>query len=205
MCNVTAEEPGTLIAQARNGSDRALGQLLELYRSYLMLLARVQVGRSVQSKVDPSDLVQETYLQAHRHFGGFRGASEAELMAWLRKIMAERGAKLARRYFGSRQRDVRLEQQMHDDLDQSSCQLERVLPVADTSPSQRAMRRERAVLLANALEALPADYREVILLHHMEGLSMSEVATRMGRSYDSVRKLWVRSMIKLRPLLQDST
>ena len=83
---------------------------------------------------------------------------------------------------------------MHDDLDQSSCQLERVLPVADTSPSHRAMRRERAVLLANALEALPADYREVILLHHMEGLTMPEVATRMGRTYDSVRKLWVRSM-----------
>ncbi len=91
MRNMTAEEPETLITEARNGSDRALGQLLELYRSYLMLLARVQVGQSLQSKVDPSDLVQETYLQAQRHFGGFRGASEAELMGWLRKIMAERG------------------------------------------------------------------------------------------------------------------
>ena len=119
--------------------------------------------------------------------------------------MAERGAKLARRYFGAAQRNVGLEQQLHADLDQSSRLMEGALLADDSSPSERTLRRERAVVLADALAALPAHYREVIVLHHLEGMSMTEVAERMGRTYDSVRKLWVRSMIKLRPLMQDHT
>ena len=78
------------------------------------------------------------------------------------------------------------------------------LVAPDSSPSQRAVRREQAVLLANALRNLPADYGEVIVLHHLEGLTFPEVARRMGRSLDSVKKLWVRSLARLRDTLGGS-
>src|SRR5207249_12051722 len=66
-------DPEELLCQARAGSGPALGQLLELYRSYLALLARLQIGRRLQGKVDSADLVQETFLEAHRKWGQFRG------------------------------------------------------------------------------------------------------------------------------------
>lgn len=204
MSSATPTDPSLLISRAREGSAAALGDLLELYRSYLSLLARLQVGEHLQSKLDPSDLVQETYLQAHRHFGDFRGKTEMEFITWLRTILAERAAKQARRYLGTGQRDVRLERQMKDSLDHSSQALANFVPIANASPSRSAMRREQAVLLADALERLPPHYREVIVLHHIEGMPIGSVAQRMGRSYDSVRKLWVRAMLKLRPLMQEA-
>ncbi len=116
--------------------------------------------------MNPSDLVQETFLEAHRAFGGFRGASEGEVLHWLRRILATRLAKLVRRFYGTQGRDVRLERQLDDELDQSS-QMANSLVLSQRSPSGKAARREQAVLLADALEQLPADYREVIVLRHL--------------------------------------
>jgi RNA polymerase sigma-70 factor (ECF subfamily) len=72
-----------------------------------------------------------------------------------------------------------------------------------SSPSERAVHRERAVLLADAIKSLPPDYAEVIILRHLEGLSPAQVAERMGRSLDSVRKLWVRGIARLREILAE--
>jgi RNA polymerase sigma-70 factor (ECF subfamily) len=191
-------EPEELLRQARVGSGPALGQLLEMYREYLALLARLQIGQRLQGKVDASDLVQETFLQAHRNFAQFRGATEAELTAWLRQILASRLAKLLRRYCGTGRRDLRLERELADELDASSRALDRALVAPHSSPSQRAERKEQAVLLAAKLAALSADYREVVILRHLAGLSFPEVARRMGRSVDSVKKLWIRALGQLR-------
>jgi RNA polymerase sigma-70 factor, ECF subfamily len=194
-----------LIAQARAGDDVALGLLLELYRAYLTLLARVQIGRRLQGKVDAADMVQETFLEATRCFVQFCGDTEPELTAWLRRILATRLAHLVRRYCGTQARDVRLECVLGDELDQSSRNLD-CGPVAEQStPSQRASRREQAVLLANALDRLPPDYREVLVLRYLEGLAFPEVAARMGRSLDSVEKLWVRALPRLRRAVEAET
>src|SRR5260370_30878102 len=96
MSSGAGADPGVLLGPARAGSGPALGQLLELYRSYLALLARLQIGRRLQGKVDAGDLVQDTFLEAHRHFGEFRGTVEAELVCWLRQILAGRLAHLVR-------------------------------------------------------------------------------------------------------------
>ncbi len=199
----TDVEPGPddLLPLARRGDGRALGQLLELYRNYLTLLARLQIGRSLQGKADPADLVQETFLEAHRHFSRFQGTTEAELVAWLRRILAASLAHLVRRYCGTQRRDVRLERQLGDDLDGSSRHLDQALVGRQSSPSQRAARREQAVLLADALGRLPADYREVLVLRHLEGLTFPEVAARMERSLDSVEKLWTRALARLRGVM----
>src|SRR5437016_4813866 len=91
-----------LLDRARAGDDVATGQLLESYSKYLMLLARVQIGRRLQGKADASDLVQETFLEAHRQMKQFRGTTEGELLAWLRRILAGQTALLLRRYLGTK-------------------------------------------------------------------------------------------------------
>ncbi|MEX2121559.1 MAG: sigma-70 family RNA polymerase sigma factor [Pirellulales bacterium] len=203
MCAAAQVDPEQLLKLARAGSDDALGQLMELYRNYLGLMVRLQIGRRLQGKVDEADLVQETFLEAHRHFRQFRGASESELVSWLRQILAAKLANLVRRYCGTQRRDVRLEQELAAELDQSSQAMDRGLVANQSSPSQQAARREQAVRLADALKELPEAYREVIILSHLEGLSFPEVASRMGRTVDSVKNLWARALARLRRSLGD--
>src|SRR5262249_2803663 len=178
-------DPERLLRLARTGDGPALGQLLESYRNYLELLARLQIGRRLQGKADAADLVQETFLEAHTHFAQFQGDSEAELAGWLRQILASRLSRRVRSFCHTQRRDVRLERQLAVELEESSRVLDRGLVEPQSSPSQRAARREQAVLLANALGQLPDDYREVLVPHHLEGLRLPEVARRLGRTLDS--------------------
>jgi RNA polymerase sigma-70 factor (ECF subfamily) len=199
-CSV-GQDPEALLRLARSGDGPSLGQLLELYRPYLALLARLQIGRRLQGKVDAADLVQETYLEAHRDFAQFRGDCEAELVGWLRQILATNIANQVRRYYGTQRRDVRLERELAVELDESSRVLDNGLIASQSSPSQQAARREQAVLLADALARLPEDYREVIILRHLEELTFPEIGRRMERSVDSVEKLWARALVRLRRTL----
>jgi RNA polymerase sigma-70 factor (ECF subfamily) len=194
-------DPENLLSQAHEGDSEALGRLLELYRNYLTLLARTQIGRRLQGKVDASDLVQETFLAAHRDFGTCRATTEKELVSWLRKILAANLTDLVRHYCGAKRRDVRLERQLADELNESSRAMNLEAMAQQSSPSAQAVQREQAVLLADALQTLPADYREVIVLRHLEGLTFFEVARRMDRSLDAVEKLWVRALTRLRRIL----
>jgi RNA polymerase sigma-70 factor (ECF subfamily) len=194
-------DPARLLEQAREGDAAAAGSLLEMYRRYLTLLARVQIGQRLQGKVDPADLVQDTFLDAHRSLERFRGTTEAELVSWLRQILAGKLANLLRRYLGTRGRDVRLEREVLEAIDRSSVLLDRGLIADQSSPSQQAARREQAVLLADALGELPDDYREVIVLRHLDGLTFPEVAGRMGRSVGAVEKLWMRALVQLRQIM----
>jgi RNA polymerase sigma-70 factor (ECF subfamily) len=194
-------DPEELLIRARAEGGTCLGELLLFYRNYLMLLARTQLHRHLRSKADPSDLVQETFLAAHLDFARFRGTTEGELVSWLRQILAARLTDLVRRHLQAKRRDARLERRLIDDLARSSHALALGLADQGASPSQYAARREQAVLLSNAIRELPPDYGEVIVLRHLEGLSFPEVAARMGRSVDSVEKLWVRALARLRRLL----
>src|SRR5262249_23739343 len=113
-------DPVELLVQARQGQPQALGQLLDLYRGYLRLLLRLQIGRHLRSKTDDSDLIQETFLEAHRQFERFRGQSEGELVNWLREILAGSLAQVVRRYYKTQRRDLRLEQELAQAFDASS-------------------------------------------------------------------------------------
>lgn len=200
-----AVDPVRLLNLARGGHVHALGQLLELFRNYLELLARLQISRRLRGKIDAADLVQETFLDAHAGFARFRGTTEAELAGWLRQILTSNALSLARRYFGTQRRNVRLEREWADELEQSSRALHLGLIAPQSSPSQQAVKREQAVLLADALKHLPEDYREAIVLRQLEGLSFPEVAQRMERSLDSVKKLWMRALTRLRHELEASS
>jgi RNA polymerase sigma-70 factor (ECF subfamily) len=203
-------EPGRpcherLLRLAQKGDGSALGQLLESYRAYLTVLAQVQIGRRLQSKVDASDLAQEVFLGAFRDFAQFRGGSEKELLAWLRGILASLLSNLVRHYQGTSKRDVRLERQLALELDQSSQALDRGLAVQGSSPSQQVIRREQSVVLAEALGRLPEELRELLILRHLVGLTFPEVARRTGRTIDSLKKQWPRALAALRRLMPEET
>jgi RNA polymerase sigma-70 factor (ECF subfamily) len=193
---------GRLIEEARRQAPGALDRLLESYRNYLRLLARTGIDASLQGKADPSDLVQETLLKAHQRFDQFAGRSEAELVGWLRQILARNLADLSRRFRTAGARAVRREQSL-DDLDGSASRalLQLVSPNGH-SPSQSAQRRELSLVLADALAELTPDYREVLVLRTLEGRDWDEVAAAMGRTPGAVRLLWARALKKLRPLIE---
>ena len=195
--------PEQLLAQARAGDDAALGRLLELYRSYLGLMARSLIGRALRAKLDPSDVVQETFLKAHADFKGFLGQSEPELVAWLRSILVHRLADMARHH-QAQGRDLRREESLEVVLERSSLDVQRSLAEWSHSPSALAIRREQAVLLAEALQRLPEDYREVFVLRNLEHVPIEEIATRIGRSANAVRKLWSRALLALRHELEET-
>lgn len=175
---------------------------LARYRPWLSLIARMQVGSRLQGKFDTSDVVQQTLMEAWRSAAQFRGSTDAERIAWLRKILAHVLAHHIRQYRGTCKRDLQRERSIERSLAQSSRQLDAVLASAATSPSQQAARQEQQVVLAELLNELPADYREVIILRNLEELPHSEVAQRMGRTEGAVRMLWVRALQELRQLAQ---
>lgn len=196
-----AAEPTDLIREIRGGLDAALGPLLELYRNYLRLLARAQIGRGLRGKVDPSDLVQETFLEAQVDFSQFRGSDERQFVQWLRRILAGKIANLVRHFYGTQQRDVRLEREIEAGVEDSA-HVGNELAASLASPSQEASMREYAVIVADALARLPEHYREVLTLRHFERLTFPEIATAMGRTEDSVGKLWLRALDQLRQSLR---
>ena len=191
-----------LLIRARAGDQAALGQLLELYRNYLRLVARAMIGQALRVRLDASDLVQETFLKAHREFRQFLGSSEPELTAWLRQILVRTLANQARHH-RRRGRDYQRDEPLEALLDRSSSEVERALAAPLSSPSSLAIRREQAVLLADALEKLPADYREVFLMRNLEHIPFEEIAVRMGRSPRAARMLWTRTIKKLSQLLEE--
>jgi RNA polymerase sigma-70 factor (ECF subfamily) len=192
--------PSALIRRCRAGDAQAREQLFERYRHYLDVLARAQLGRHLQAKCAPSDLVQLTMLEAHRDFAAFQGEHEGELLAWLRRILAHNLYNEARR-FGSRQRDAGREvslDRVHAGIEHSSLALAQGLAAGTSSPSSAAAQREDAVRLADALARLPQDYQNVLLLRIFEGLPAEEVARKMGRSAGAIRMLQMRALTALR-------
>jgi RNA polymerase sigma-70 factor (ECF subfamily) len=168
-----------------------------MYRNYLNLIARTQLHAGLRLRVDPSDLIQDVLFAASRRFEQFRGTTEAELLAWLRKILVTRLADLAKHH-QARRRDVRREVSLEQSLDDSTAAAEQALQSSLSTPSGHAMRREQVVVLADALARLPDDYREVLILRHVERLDFPAIAAKMNRAPTAVRKLWTRAIERLR-------
>ncbi len=192
----SAQDTGFWLVQARAGSRPALGQLLETCRAYLLLVARQQLPADLRAKGGASDLVQETFLEAQRDFGQFHGATEAELLAWLRRLLLNNLGHFLRQYRDTGKRAV--EREVALEPGGSSGSPAGGLAAAEPSPSEEATQREQADTLHRALERLSEDHRRVITLRYLEERSFEEIGGRMGRSPDAARKLWLRAMERLR-------
>jgi len=173
---------------------------VEDYRDYLRLLTRLQLNPRLRRKVDESDVVQQAILEAHRCRGQFRGTTEAARLSWLRSILANSLARVGRHY-STGTRDLKKERSLDAALELSSSRLQSLLTADLTSPSGRAVRGEEMTLLARALNQLSEDQRRVIELHHLEGISVTEVAELMGRTRPAVAGLLFRGLNKLRELM----
>lgn len=176
---------------------------VEAFRSYLCALARIQVAARpwLAAKLDASDLVQQTLLKAHAARDQFRGHTPAEMAGWLRQILTRTLANELRA-LGQHKRDAGAERSLEADLDASSCRLDAWLAADQSTPSEHVVRSERAASLAAAVERLPPDQREVVLLKHCHGLPLADIATRLGRSPASVAGLLRRALERLRELLR---
>ena len=170
---------------------------LEHFRDYLGLLARAQMRSLLRGRVDSSDVVQQTLLEAQRHADQFRGTTSGEQAAWLRQILARQLANLARHHQCDR-RDVRRECSLEQAVEQSSDRLEAWLVAEQSSPSERAQRNEQLFALASALASLPEAQREAVEMRYLQDLSLNEIATRMGRTPGAVAGLLHRGLDALR-------
>jgi RNA polymerase sigma-70 factor (ECF subfamily) len=188
------EAPSDLIRAVRAGDRRALDGLLESYRHLLRLLARASLDGALGGKADASDVVQDTLIRAHDRFDQFRGSTEGELVAWLKRILSHTVVDVHRRFLGNGGRALVRERSLDALLDRPSRALDGLLPANATTPSQGAATRERSVLLAEALETLPPDHREVVVLRSLRELEWGEVGRLMGRSPDAARVMWGRAV-----------
>jgi RNA polymerase sigma-70 factor, ECF subfamily len=172
-----------------NGPD------LARFRSYLHLLARLQLGD--RPGLDPSDLVQQTLLEAHRELSACRAVTDAERAAWLRRILANNLADAMRARTRGK-RDVGREVSLDAAITESSAQLGLWLAAPGASPPQEANQHEQAVRLANALAGLPEAEREALVLQHWQGLTVVQIGERLGRTPAAVGGLLKRGLKRLR-------
>jgi RNA polymerase sigma-70 factor (ECF subfamily) len=188
------EDVGQWLSAARAGSPSALGEALEAYRNYLLLVAEKELDPVLRAKAGASDLVQETFLEAQRDFGGFHGASEVELRAWLRRLLLNNVANFTRHYRADK-RQVNLEVPLAPGSwsDPPGGRF----PADTPSPSGQAMEHEQAEAVQRALTRLPDDYRQVLLWRYQEQRSFEEIAQSLQRTPNAVRKLWARALERL--------
>jgi RNA polymerase sigma-70 factor (ECF subfamily) len=182
--------------------DRDEAKSLERFRSYLHLLAWLQLRDQPPHRLDPSDVVQQTLLEAYRQRGQFRGTTAAEQAAWLRRILANNLADAARALHRDK-RDVGRECSLEAALDGSSAQLGSWLAAEGASPASAAAAHENAVRLAEALARLPEAQREAIVLQHWHGLTLAQIGQRLGRTPVAVAGLLKRGLKRLREILEE--
>lgn len=189
-----------LISQARQGDVECRDRLFDLCRSYLGFVARSQVETWLRRKIDASDLVQETMLEAYRDFDRFQGGSEQEWLAWLKRILAHNAADFVRRYHGTAKREAGREVSFRDPNDSLAPGAPE--PAADQlTPSQEFLQIDTELRVTAALAEMPEDYQEVIVLRNLQRLSFNEVAERMNRTRPAVQMLWMRAIKKLQECL----
>ncbi len=191
-----------MLAEAKNGNKEILGQLLDQYRPYLFVLAHRYLDQRVQGRVDANDLVQQTFMEAHRDFQDFRGENVATLLAWLRNMLRNNIATIHQRHLFAQRRTAAREVDVGgatgDNSSMASPGLEGMIPSETTSPSQRLMKDEAAAKLAISLERLPDTQSEAIRLRYLEGFSLKDIALRMGKTEMAVAGLLKRGLYSLR-------
>ena len=189
---VSGGEFASLLEAARGGSLDSLGRLLEFFRDYLNLTAEAGLDSALRPKAAASDLVQESMLEAQRDFHHFRGGTEAEFRAWLKRILLNNLLN-AYRLWQTKKRMLGREVPLGG-LEVGECQRG---STSDPTPSKIACSREQRQRLEGALLRLPSHYREAILLRHRDGQGFEEIGRRLNRTSDAARMLWYRAFKQL--------
>ena len=189
---------------AKAGDEAAKGELLNRFRPYLNVIAQRLLDSRIQGRLDSTDVVQITYLEASRDFGDFNGESVESLLAWLRNILKNNVATAHQEHLATQKRSARREIDLgaKRKTDDSAPGIENILPSEASSPSQRMMKSEAAAVLALCLEKIPDTQREAIRMRYLEGMSLKNISDRMGKSEMAVAGLLKRGLQGLREAMQ---
>lgn len=193
---VTESSKEDQLQQALDGNDEALATLLMDYRPYLRLLAKRDLDSAINARVDPSDIVQQTCLEACRDISKFKGASEPALVAWIKTILRNNVIESIQRHVSAKKRSVRQERVISTKHDSQALPV--YIDALQSTPSQRVMQGELAMQLAAKMEALPESQQEALRLRYLEGMSLAEISEAMGRSDTAVAGLLKRGLRQLR-------
>jgi RNA polymerase sigma-70 factor (ECF subfamily) len=179
-------------------SDEAPTLRIEDFRDYLIVLARSRIGSQDAAKLDASDIVQETLLEAHRKSDQFRGSEPASMAAWLRQMLAcnltDRIRSLHRQKRDA-SREVAIEA---ISLEASSQRLNDWIASQQSTPSLQLRRLETLLELASAMEQLPEAQREAVRMRYIDGLALADIAQRLNRTTTAVAGLLKRGLEHLR-------
>lgn len=183
---------------------RAMNKTLPIdsYRPYLTLLARTHLDQRYQRRIDASDVVQQTLMEAHEKRDQYRGDSSNELAGWLRQMLVHNVSDAVRALRRDK-RDIRREQPLEAAVEDSFCRVHDWLAAEQSSASQRMMRDEQLLTLSAAVTRLSDDQREAVILHHLQGYSLKQLAAHLQRSESAVAGLLHRGLRNLRSIIAE--
>ncbi|MEY4568432.1 MAG: polymerase sigma-E factor [Planctomycetota bacterium] len=194
-----------LLELVKHGDRTALGSLLENYRPYLLVLAQRYLDPRLQGRLDPADVVQVTFLEAQRDLDTFRGEDLSSMLAWLRNILRNNIHSMHQHHLTTKKRSARMEIGFHHAASDSQPGIGELIPSETTSPSQRAMKDEQVVELAESMLRLPPMQQEALRLRYMEGWSLKQIADKMQKSEMAVAGLLKRGLQGLREAMQNQS
>lgn len=202
--NLDFDSISRLIPPSKEGDQDARQQLLSQIQDYVNLMAARHMDKSLQPKAGPSDIVQQSLTQVVQNFDQFRGQTAAEFRGWLKTIVINEMGKM-RRNFRAEKRNIARERPMAERQAEDSVNQTKHSPAdKNPTPSSEAIVAEQIESFYEIMGQLPPDYAEVIRLRSIERMSFKEVAESMGRTHDSVTKLWYRAILKFEELLKDN-
>jgi RNA polymerase sigma-70 factor (ECF subfamily) len=187
------------LASARAGNDAKLGEIFESYRDYLLLIANREEPRDLRPKVAPSDLVQDTFVEAKRDLDLFRGTTAEQFRGWLQMILLHNAADATKQYRDTAMRQLGLEISL-DDYGEQEIGLDRT--VAEGSPGSQVVASDELERLETALGKMTPELRRVVELRNLQGCTFAEIEQRIKVSRHTVRKLWSCALVELGAILE---
>ena len=191
-----------LLTAAQSGSRDAVGELIDGYRSYLLLIANQELDSAIQGKLGASDVVQETMLTAQLAIEDFRGSTHEEMLSWLRGILLNDLLEAGRTYWGTAKRNIGREVSIDGDSRLNQPPIE--IQVDQETPSTDAAGSELEAVLYAAMSRLSEEHQQVLRLRNWQQLSFADIGSEMNRTADAARKLWSRAVLQLQRELGDA-
>ena len=197
MMHINNYKTQHLVALAKDGDESALGQLCAVYGSRVLWLVRLRMGAELRSKLESMDLVQDVLVCALKDLRNFTYKNEGDFVRWLARIAENRLRDNLDKLHADK-RDIRKEVRLNTHRLTLEDSFVAALDAVDTTtPSVIMSKREEFDKLAKAIDALKPEYREVIVLTKVEGLSYREIGDKLDRSADAARMLFSRAMAAL--------